>query len=194
MAIALACSLAVHSSLVADHSQPTEIAHQINDSGSSLIFLAPALLPTFEKARSHIKTKFPNDRVILLCRPQDKPKNSPYKMITEVYSNPMEPEAFDGTDAQSTAWLCYSSGTTGLPKGVMTTHFNLTSQLQAGKQGLEPLVSGKDVVLGVLPMSHVYGLAYLLMMPLAQGVPVVVLPRFEEEATLSVIQKVSQWW
>lgn len=155
------------------------------------MLLAPALLPTFEKARQYLNNPFPDDRVVLLCKPQDKPEGSPFKMLTELYGQPTEPEAFDGPNAQTTAWLCYSSGTTGLPKGVMTTHFNLTSQLQTGKQAVEPLVSGTDVVLGVLPMSHVYGLAYLLMMPSVQGVPVVVLPRFEEEAALTVIQKAS---
>ncbi|TXT14831.1 uncharacterized protein COLE_01024 [Cutaneotrichosporon oleaginosum] len=169
--------------------QPLEVAHQLNDSNSTFIFIAPALLPAFEKARPHLNAPFPNERIVLLCKPQDKPAGSPYKLITEILGEPAEPEQFNGKDAQEVAWLCYSSGTTGLPKGVMTSHFNLTSQLQAGVLGIEHLESGHDAVLGVLPMSHVYGLAYILMMPSTMGVPVVILPRFDEEATLHIIQK-----
>lgn len=180
----------LHSNIATNPSQPLEIAHQLNDSNSTIIFIAPALLPAFEKARSHVNTTFPNERIVLLCKPKDKPEGSPFKLISEIFGEPAEPEQFNGRDAQDVAWLGYSSGTTGLPKGVMTTHFNLTSQMQAAVQGIEHLESGLDCVLGVLPMSHVYGLAYLLMMPSRQGVPVVILPRFDEEATLHAIQKV----
>ncbi|GMK55751.1 hypothetical protein CspeluHIS016_0208070 [Cutaneotrichosporon spelunceum] len=170
--------------------QPVEIAHQLNDSDATAIFIAPALLPTLEKARPHLTTPMPDERVILLCQPADRPQGgSPFKLVTEIFGEAGEPEQFNGEAAQQVAWLGYSSGTTGLPKGVMTTHFNLTSQMQAGAIGIEHLESGHDCVLGVLPMSHVYGLAYLLMMPTTQGVPVVILPRFDEEATLHVIQK-----
>lgn len=180
----------LRSLLVLTPSQPQELAYQLNDSNASLIFLVPALLPAFEAARPHLRTPIPNERVILLCKPEDKPSGTPHKIITEFYGPPTEHETFDGAQAQATAWICYSSGTTGLPKGVMMSHFNLTSQLQTSAVGVEQLKSGKDVVLGVLPMSHVYGLAFLLMNPMTMGCPVVVLPRFEEVAALSAIQKV----
>lgn len=176
----------------ADTSAPAELAHQVNNSGSTLAFIDPKLLPQFEEARAHFKFDFPASRVILLCKPESKPEGSPYRCVLESFGQPIEPEHFEGSDAQATAWMSYSSGTTGLPKGVMTTHFNLTSQLQAAnvsytlKGGVDA-----DVVLGFLPMSHIYGVTLSLFQPLSFGAPVVVLPRFDEIEVLEVIQRVS---
>ncbi|TXT12864.1 hypothetical protein VHUM_01265 [Vanrija humicola] len=166
-----------------------EFAHQVNDSGSTFIFVDPANLATFEKAKALFKHNFSAHRIVLLCRTEDKPKVSPYKSVYELFGEVAPAERFDGQDAQSPAWLCYSSGTTGLPKGVVTTHHNLTSQLQALNVMHEPLKSGKDSVLGILPMSHIYGAIIVLLQPLTVGVPVVVLPKFEEASVYSAIQK-----
>jgi len=72
----------------------------------------------------------------------------------------------------------------------MTSHHNMTSQLQAVNTThlIEPL---KDVVIGILPFSHIFGLTVLLLYSFSVGCPLVVLPRFEETAFLSAIQRVS---
>jgi len=76
----------------------------------------------------------------------------------------------------TTAYLGYSSGTSGTAKGVRTSHFNMTSVLSI----LHPLGLTKiDVQLAVLPLSHIYGLTKILHWPILLGTPVVVLPRFE---------------
>jgi acyl-CoA synthetase (AMP-forming)/AMP-acid ligase II len=170
-------------------SQPQEIAHQINDSGASAIFVVPALLPGYEQSRAHQKRPLPNSRVVLLCSTADKPAGSPYKSYEELYGERGHVEHFEGTDAHTTAWLCYSSGTTGLPKGVMTTHYNLTSMMESyNTVGLKHVL-GRDTILGILPMSHIFGLLCLLLQPLTRGVPVVVMPRFEEVSVLKAIEK-----
>ncbi|BEI81478.1 hypothetical protein CcaverHIS002_0206380 [Cutaneotrichosporon cavernicola] len=167
-----------------------EIAHQLNDSGAGIIFLDPTLIPMFDAARKEIKRPFSNERVILLCTPERKPKElAQYKAFEEILGARAEPEHFTGSQIRDTAFLCYSSGTTGLPKGVMTTHNNMTSQLQALNIGYEQLESGRDTVLGILPYSHIYGLTIVFFQPFTVGVPLVVLPRFEEISVLSAIQK-----
>ncbi|RSH86366.1 uncharacterized protein EHS24_004615 [Apiotrichum porosum] len=172
---------------------PEELAHQINNSGASVVFIQPALLPLLDKARAHIKHKIDPAHVILLRATQDKELAAAgIKTIYEVYGTPAaEAEHFDGSDSLETAWLCYSSGTTGLPKGVMTTHWNLTSQLQVSNVAYETLQSGPggDVVMGSVPMSHIYGVTLSLLQPFSMGVPVVILPKFEEIAALEAIQK-----
>lgn len=76
-----------------------------------------------------------------------------------------------------------------MPKGVQTSHYNLTSQLQAVNPVYPTLVPGKDTILGALPFSHIFGLATLVTQPLTSGVPVVVFPKFDEIPVLSGIQK-----
>lgn len=111
--------------------------------------------------------------------------------MSDLFRERDQAERFDGAESNETTLLCYSSGTTGLPKGVETTHHNLTSELQALNSGSRQLVSGQDAVLGVLPFSHVYGFGMVFLQPLVRGVPVVVLPRFQEIPALEAIQKVS---
>lgn len=178
---------------MADDSAAHEVAHQINNSGSTVVLLDPSLLPVFDQAREEIKLAFPNTRVILLCQKDKKPFPTGYKCLEELFLAPGSPERFDGKHkSKSTAWLCYSSGTTGLPKGVMTSHWNLTSQLQAVNVAYQKLTSGKDVVLGILPFSHIYGLTVVLLQPWTVGVPVIVMPKFEEIPVLNAIQRVSK--
>ena len=83
-------------------------------------------------------------------------------------------ERFDGVDAErETAFLCYSSGTTGKPKGVETTHQNLTTVLDmihsgfsivnAQNEYLPVLSPTDDRMLAVLPLYHIYGLKTLVV-------------------------------
>jgi acyl-CoA synthetase (AMP-forming)/AMP-acid ligase II len=175
------------------YSAAHELAHQVNNSGTQLVFLDPSLLPTLDAARPLLTRAFPHSRVVLLCTKENKPFPTPYKCVEELFGTVGKPARFDGaTEARSTAWLCYSSGTTGLPKGVMTSHWNLTSQLQAVNVAYEPLEYGRDVVLGILPFSHIYGLTVVLLQPITVGVPVITLPKFEEIPVLRAIERVSR--
>lgn len=82
--------------------------------------------------------------------------------------------------------LPYSSGTTGLAKGVMLTHRNLVANLCQ----MEPsgLVTDRDVVIGVLPFYHIYGLTVILAQGLANGATIVSLPRFDFAQFLQTLQ------
>lgn len=87
---------------------------------------------------------------------------------------------------QTVVALPYSSGTTGLPKGVMLTHYNLVANVcQAGS--VEKL-SEKDTLIGVLPFYHIYGMMLIMNVSLRQGATVVTMPRFDPEQFLQIIQ------
>jgi acyl-CoA synthetase (AMP-forming)/AMP-acid ligase II len=83
--------------------------------------------------------------------------------------------------------LPYSSGTTGLPKGVMLTHRNLVANLAQ----CEPVLAtdGDDeVAIAALPFFHIYGMQVLMNGLLANGVHIISMPRFDLEQALQTIQ------
>jgi acyl-CoA synthetase (AMP-forming)/AMP-acid ligase II len=85
------------------------------------------------------------------------------------------------------AYLPYSSGTTGLPKGVMITHRNLVAnlcQIRAVHQ-----VRGTDVVLAALPWFHIFGLLSCLNLALREGATIVTTPRFEPREFLRLVER-----
>ncbi|MFJ9536999.1 4-coumarate--CoA ligase family protein [Streptomyces sp. NPDC101225] len=106
-------------------------------------------------------------------------------LIDMLASTAPEPQV-DIDPAEDVAALPYSSGTTGIPKGVMLTHRQIATNLAQ----LEPLIPARpgDRILAVLPFFHIYGLTALMNAPLRQGATVVVLPRFELETFLAAIQ------
>ena len=85
------------------------------------------------------------------------------------------------------ATLPFSSGTTGLPKGVMLSHYNLvTNVYQTLTVGETGAVSDKDVLLCFLPLYHIYGLTVGLNLSLVRGCTLVLMPRFDCERSLQI--------
>lgn len=78
------------------------------------------------------------------------------------------------------AMILYTSGTTGKPKGVVTTHQTIWSQVQSLISAWE--WTSNDHILNVLPLHHVHGIINALTCPLAVGATVEFLPKFHELA------------
>ena len=91
-------------------------------------------------------------------------------------------------DARLTiATLPFSSGTTGLPKGVMLSHHNIvTNVYQALTSGETGCIGENDVILCFLPMYHIYGLTVGLNVALMCGATLVFMPRFDCESSLRI--------
>jgi len=82
--------------------------------------------------------------------------------------------------------LPYSSGTTGLPKGVMLTHYNLVAMLRQLETA--DVLRSEDRTICVVPCYHVYGFHVVINLALRCGATVVTLPQFEFEGFLRTLQ------
>jgi acyl-CoA synthetase (AMP-forming)/AMP-acid ligase II len=87
--------------------------------------------------------------------------------------------------ATTVGLLPYSSGTTGLPKGVLLTHANLVTSVRQVTSGLR--VGEGDVLLAVPPYSHIMGFLVTLAVPLCAGATVVTVPRFDPAGFLELL-------
>ena len=153
-----------------------EVGHQLKDSGARFLFTTPfcaeKVFETAEKAgldELFVFGSWPGaisfDSLLI-----DNGR------ATQVEINP----------AEDLVALPYSSGTTGLPKGVMLTHRNLVANI-CQMEGLKYFYE-TDTLICVLPLFHIYGLVVVLNMGLYSGATIVTMPRFELESFLQTVQ------
>ena len=153
-----------------------EIAYQLRDAGATVAITIGMFLPTVRKAAENsgvtdIYTIDPHDDATWIAELIGEP------FTGEVELNP----------AEDLAVLPYSSGTTGLAKGVMLTHRNLVANVMQIKPGAE--FADDEVVIAVLPFFHIYGMQVLMNAVLENGTTLVTIPRFDLEQFLSLIQE-----
>ncbi|GJJ75911.1 4-coumarate--CoA ligase [Entomortierella parvispora] len=167
-----------------------ELAFQLEDSGASVIVTHPELLPVaIEGAK---KVGIPMNKILLYgnefvqgFRPYSStfpPENTPESQLAQVVNLNGQPAL------ETTALICYSSGTTGKSKGVELTHVNFisnTAQIGPMDGNIPP---HENVVLGVLPMYHIYGIQLHLMNGIYNGNKTVVLQKFTPVDFLKTIQ------
>jgi acyl-CoA synthetase (AMP-forming)/AMP-acid ligase II len=152
-----------------------EIEHQLDDAEAVALFVFSPMAPPVEAARRNV----PRLR-------QTWPIESLPDLLGGV-SEEYRPVAINARE--DIAVLPYSSGTTGLPKGVMLTHHNLASNVKQ-LLALESLTSDA-VGLCVLPFFHIYGMTVLMNAGLALGTTGVVMMRFDLEQMLHLVGKYS---
>jgi acyl-CoA synthetase (AMP-forming)/AMP-acid ligase II len=153
----------------------SELAHQLVDASARLVFTTAALI---EKVRAAIGETRRAIEIVTI-------DEAPGARSLAAVARDADPPAVVVDSAEDVVVLPYSSGTTGLPKGVMLTHRNLIANL-VQIDSVETMEW--RAVVGVLPFFHIYGMVVILNIALMRGATVVTLPRFELEPFLKVLQ------
>jgi long-chain acyl-CoA synthetase len=188
---------------------PREIEHQLNDCGAKVIVVLSLFYKNVAEVRArtklvHIVVTYireslpPVSRVLFKLlkekkeghRPQIGKVQNTHFFQDLLRKNGPKPPAVD-VKPEDTAMFQYTGGTTGVSKGVVATHRNVlcnTMQIKAWTAEVG-FVSGKDVVMGVMPLFHVYGMVAVMTFCVGEGMAMILLPRFVTEQVLKAINK-----
>ncbi|GJQ65039.1 hypothetical protein Trydic_g7193 [Trypoxylus dichotomus] len=158
---------------------PDEIKRQFENAGVKLIMTIPLLL----EVAVTLGKSLPNYRTTVCIGGEDDISNNVHGFQSLLMAD--HQADLPGINPQETAILPYSSGTTGLPKGVMLSHRNLVSNLVQLKHPAlleeRDLEEEQDTALTVLPFFHIYGFNGILNVCLKEGIHLVTIPKFTPE-------------
>jgi len=153
-----------------------ELGFQLADSGARMLLTVPAFLEAASEAAAGAGCEL----FVLGEAPGG-------ESFEELLGDPDHPAAPAIDPRSDVASLPYSSGTTGLPKGVMLSHHNLVANLLQADVliGLSP----DDVLVAVLPFFHIYGLSVIMGLGLWSGATLVTMPRFDLDQYLELSER-----
>ncbi|AXF55347.1 long-chain-fatty-acid--CoA ligase [Salicibibacter kimchii] len=163
-----------------------ELQHILMDSGAKTIVIYEPLLPVLEQIISD--TFIENViKVNLEGRNTDHDIAVGFNQFLEVGEPPLPVNINTSEDV---AVLQYTGGTTGRSKGAMLTHRNLLANVMQGAEFFnDTLEFGKERVLTVIPLFHVYGMTSGMNLAIYTGAMNILLPRFEPEELLTTIKE-----
>ncbi len=141
-----------------------EIAHIIADSGIDTVVTVPFFLP----------------------RLKDLSLN-----VIDLTKLPQTPEAiqpkFPSPSPNDVAVLLYTSGTSGMPKGVLLTYDNFQSDIDAAIEAAQ--LKHQHTFLGIIPLFHSFGITAMMLAPIQLGAKIIYIARFSPVATLNAIRE-----
>ncbi len=152
-----------------------ELTHQLEDSAATLLLTVPGFLEVAADAAANLGID-----VITVGDAEGADS------FEDLLGDPADAPEISIDAREDLAVLPYSSGTTGLPKGVMLTHHNLVSNL-IQTQGAQEVADG-EVVIGCLPFFHIYGMIVVMNLGLRNGATIVTMPRFDLDQFLELIE------
>lgn len=152
-----------------------ELAFQLNDAGARFLVTIPQFIERAIEAANASKV----EEVFVLGEADGATP------LADLFGQGEPPEV-DIDVHEDLVVLPYSSGTTGLPKGVMLTHYNLVANICQTKNIQR--TTKDDVIIGVLPFFHIYGMTVIMNIAVHIGATIVTMPRFDLEQFLDLLQ------
>ena len=154
-----------------------ELAFQLKDSGARYLLTIPQFLDRALEAAATSGV----EEVFVLGEAEGATS------FTDLMGDPARAPSVDIAPKEDVVVLPYSSGTTGFPKGVMLTHYNLVANILQIETCIR--VAEADRLIAVLPFFHIYGMVVIMQSGLYHGATSVTMPRFDLEEFLSIIQE-----
>ncbi|KAK0111738.1 hypothetical protein ONS95_002076 [Cadophora gregata] len=173
-----------------------ELVHHLHDSGAKFLFTQKSLLPVALEAAREVN--LPKRNIVCIGEEKDRPEKEKegIRWFPELLEEARRlvdekgvKERVKVDPEKDLAVLAYSSGTTGLPKGVMLSHSNMVSNLFMLSSSEGTILHWKkDRVLSVLPYYHIYGLQCLVHLPAYAGFTTIVMSAFDLKLFCRLIQ------
>ncbi|MEL7222105.1 MAG: long-chain fatty acid--CoA ligase [Bacteroidota bacterium] len=167
-----------------------EVAYHLNDSDAKayFCFLGAPGLPMLEEGYAGFQeTEKCKDFFVITAKPTDPSPLEGVKTMGMLMGGQSPVTETVATNAEDTALIIYTSGTTGRPKGAELTHSGL--QLNAILSADLYSANSEDRLLVVLPLFHIFAMTVLMNSGIYRGASSILLPRFEPEAVLGLMQK-----
>ncbi|HKR00566.1 MAG TPA: 4-coumarate--CoA ligase family protein [Pyrinomonadaceae bacterium] len=155
-----------------------EVKHQLRDSGAKFLMTVPQLVERAIEAADGTKV----EEIFVFGEAQS--GTTAFSALLES-DGPVPKVKID--PREDVVALPYSSGTTGLAKGVMLTHYNIVANLRQFEE--HDCLSDEDTLLAVLPLFHIYGMNVIMNTALSKGATIVTMPRFELEGFLKALAR-----
>ena len=183
-----------------------ELEHQFNDSGSKLLITLDLLAKRMVALRPQTQIKtiiytsigdylpFPKNLLFPLVGKKKglaadvAPADDLYQWKALLAKYPPQPPAVE-LAMDDIAMLQYTGGTTGVSKGVMLTHGNLSRQVQHIRAWFPKFNRGEEIMLGALPFFHVFGLSVAMNFAIYMGWGDILVPKPQPEPLLETIGK-----
>ncbi|MCZ2257664.1 fatty acid--CoA ligase family protein [Sporosarcina sp. G11-34] len=172
---------------------PDEISYIIHNSDAKAVVALDLLLPLVEQASG----AFPTVEQYIICEtvPETPEKiaalpeaiKSKVHSFTELIATGKTNVEPVPVDANETAVILYTSGTTGSPKGAMLTHGNLYSNARDVAEYLN--FTEDDRVVATLPVFHVFALTVVVNAPLLRGATILLVPRFSPADVFNTVKE-----
>lgn len=161
-----------------------EIAHQMNDSGATTIIVLEMMYP---RVKNILEETSLQRVVVFNFMAPVQPAPGLYSYDELVKHEPVYPEVAINP-VEDLAVLQYTGGTTGVSKGVMLTHYNLLANTLQVLEWSINMEYGKERILTVLPVFHVYGMTDCLNNAVSIAATQIILPRFDTDQVLETIR------